>query len=292
VKILYPSNVNSITADEENADYPVSNVENDYVEEVWKATTNTARVTLNLSRGNGCFVYGTNATGITVTVVDDAAGIEEELSGSAVTFGTSNGKGALWADYTAIAVAHTIKLDFVAAAGTIIEAGIIRAGDVSSFRDPSRGIQEGLKDLSVMKDLGEGGRYYKKQAVIRTFNFSVTAARDIDFYTFMRDIIQERGCAALPWRLITKSLTDWEWIVFANTEEMPRGYHGAPAHSKLDITLLEAMAIGNQSVTFGGEGVTFGGEGVTFGGEVMPLGGEGVTFGGEGVTFGGEEVIL
>jgi hypothetical protein len=162
------------------------------------------------------------------------------LSGSAVTFGTSNGKGALWADYTAIAVAHTIKLDFVAAAGTIIEAGIIRAGDVSSFRDPSQGMAEGLKDFSIIRTLNTGSRYIGKRAIVRTFNFSVTEDRDTDFYKFMLGIIRGRGAAPLAWRLITDSLTDWAWIVFVNTEDMPQGDHFGFAHSKLDITLVEA----------------------------------------------------
>ena len=171
MKILYPDRSTSITADEADADYPIFNVENDYVEEKWKATSNTARVTVVLSQGSGCFVYGTNATGIVVTIKEGAWVDSDELSNTA-TYGISNGKGALWVDYDELSGEHTIWLDFTSAAGTIVEAGIVRAGDVSSFRDPSQGMQEGLSDLSIKKPLGEGAKYFKKQEVIRTFGFT------------------------------------------------------------------------------------------------------------------------
>ena len=241
MNILCPDRVTSVVADEENTDYPISNVENDYVEEVWKATTTTAKVTLTVSQGNGCFVYGTNATGITVTVKD---GVVPQASTQ--TFGTSNGKGALWVDYATIDHEHTIELDFVfvpiiVGPSDIVDAAIIRAGDVSSFRDPSQGMAEGLKDYSIIKELNTGALYIKKRAIVRTFNFSVTEDRATDFYKFMLDIMRERGAAPLAWRILSDSSTAWEWIVFVSPEAMPQGDHFSYAHSKLDITLIEAV---------------------------------------------------
>jgi len=57
----------------------------------------------------------------------------------------------------------------------------------------------------------------------------------------MRDIMQQRGSEPVAWRVVSNSLAGWEWIVFANAENMPGGTHGNPAHSRLDITLSEAV---------------------------------------------------
>ena len=253
MKILYPDRITGITADEENANYLIANARNDCPKEKWKATSEDARVILVVSQGAGCAIFEANATGI-VAVVNDIGLTCSWLAGNAwitgtawlgetsvtATYGIANGKGALWIDYAEISEEHTIHLYFTAAAGTIIAAGIIQAGDVSSFRDPSQGVGEGLKDYSIIRKLNTGAPYIKKRAIARTFQFQVTEDRDTDFYTFMLDIMRERGGAALPWRLVTDSLTGWEWIVFADMEAMPQGDHFEPAHARLGVTLTEA----------------------------------------------------
>jgi len=47
--IVYPNKITSVSADEENANYPVTNLETDYIKEVWKATSKDAELTLNVS---------------------------------------------------------------------------------------------------------------------------------------------------------------------------------------------------------------------------------------------------
>lgn len=253
---IYPDRITAIIASEENANYPVSNVQTDYIKEKWKALSASATLLLSVSKGAGVAVFGTNATTLTVTA---GAGLTASwASGAAWASGavwmspdtfpvttiydlSASNVGALWGDYDEIAYPHVVELIFTGAAGSIIEAGVVRAGDVNTYRDPNAGITEGLRDYSIIKELNAGAFYTKKRDIVRTFGFKILATRDVKFYNFLLDVIQQHGPGPLAWRIVHSSITDWEWVVYARVDGMPRGQHDFPQHSYLDILLIEMV---------------------------------------------------
>lgn len=253
---IYPDRITSVTTDEENANYPASNVQSDYVKEKWKATSADAVLVLTVSQGAGVAIFGTNATTIEVAVSDGrtaawapgaawaSGAVWADSSGTSVikTYDLSaSNVGALWADYTKKNYKHIVELIFTGVAGSTIEAGVVRAGDVNTYRDPKSGITEGLRDYSIIKELNSGAFYTKKRDIVRIFGFQILEERNPDFYNFLLDVIQQNGPGPLAWRIVHRSITDWEWVVYARANGMPKGRHSFPAHSLLDILLIEMV---------------------------------------------------
>jgi hypothetical protein len=80
--------------------------------------------------------------------------------------------------------------------------------------------------------------YYSSGSIVRTFSGKFNVVRDSDFYTFMYDIIKNRGQLPLFWKLT--DLSNHDWAVFAECE-MPKGSHSMFSHSEISFTLLEAL---------------------------------------------------
>ena len=70
MKVIYPDNyINSISADEENENYPAANLLDNHIKKVWKASSNDAELTLKVkASSNTLAIFGTNATSITVSI--------------------------------------------------------------------------------------------------------------------------------------------------------------------------------------------------------------------------------
>jgi len=267
MKVLYPNNyITVIEADEENASYPITNVEDNNTQKVWKATSNDAVVSCICTAGaTAIVVFNTNATAITV-VTRQSLGLDWQPAlatfgidwqASLATFGidwveqtavtttydiSASSIGQLWADFTTYAEGFVVSLTFTAAAGTIIEAGIIQAGIPKVYTDPLYGIQEGLKDYSILKELNSGGFYVRKRSVARTLTFRLLEDRDEDFYEFLYDVVQVVGPGPLAWRVVHKKSTDWEWIIFALFDGgLPAGSHDDRIFSYIDVNLIESI---------------------------------------------------
>lgn len=257
MKVIYPDLTVSIAADEEDSDWPVSNTQDDYPGNVWKATSRTAELTIVAGAGaNAVAVFNTNATSVTmisktgnevawrdgtewrnpVTVMWR----EYDASTYSVYDLTTSGVGAFWAEYTDPEIQHTVYLSFVSPSGTVVQAGVVRVGTVNSFRDPKYGLKEGLIDYSIVKELNNGARYYRKRNIVRTFSGQLLEDRDVDFYKFMLDIAQTVGPAPLAWRVSTNK-TNWEWVVYAALDGMPGGSHDYPSDSLIDFSLIEMI---------------------------------------------------
>lgn len=265
MKIIYPDNITSVSADEENANFPVENVQTDYIKEVWKATSKDAQLTLNLSSGKGAALFGCNAATAVVTLIIALGAIwgpeafghigaewgapgdghigalwNPEISITTKYDFSKSGLGALWIDYDEIPFPHGILITLIMAPGGIIEVGVAKAGNVKLFQDPLMGIEEGLHDYSIKRELSNGAWYIKKRDIVRTFSFELIEDCDSAFYTFMHEIFLLRGSSPLAWRLSTY-LTDFQWIVYARAEDMPKGGHDYPDYSVITISLIEVV---------------------------------------------------
>ena len=62
MKVIYPDNIASISADEEDANYPVSNLQNNHPKKVWKGTSRDAVITAIVQGGGALAVKETCGT--------------------------------------------------------------------------------------------------------------------------------------------------------------------------------------------------------------------------------------
>ena len=257
MKLIYPDNISSVTASEENANYLATNVQDEHPKKVWKGTSRDATLTCVVTGGGALAVIATNAESISLTLstgqtwtLDTGWSIQDgwalDTSGDSTVTQIANLTGgidgAAWFDFSENRTgSFTATLDLTAAAGEIIQAGIVRCGTLRTFVDPRYGIQEGLEDYSIEKELNNGAFYYRLRDIVSSFDFIITPARDPDFYTFMRTVAKAIGKQPMAWRLVTVNNSDEEWITFARFADMPRGSHDFPLHSPIKASLLEVV---------------------------------------------------
>ena len=256
MRVIYPDNITTVSASSENPNFPIANVSNDHIKKVWKADSNEAVVHVGVSSGSALALYGTNATSITAktrtggqggawaaTAQWDAAAAwaAGSLTEEVILFDTlSTGQAALWCDYTDPGSALALEITISSAAGTTLEAGVIRAGTVRDFKDSKYGIKEGFIDFSIKEELANGAWYYKKRDIVRTFSLTLLEDRASDFYTFMHNVALLRGQQPLAWRL-SENVTDWQWIVYAAFDGLPMGDHAYVSDSLIQIKLKEVV---------------------------------------------------
>lgn len=280
MKVLYDDNITSISANSAFDDYPVSNLQDDHVKKIWKATGNIGQVEVAASSADALAVFGTNASAIGVYISTGSAveweegyiawgtnidwftstidwhddGIQWETGDDAVQWVgdeivledttydlTASDVGSLWVNLDSYTSNQVIVLNFMALAGSYVYAGVVRMGTTFTMRDPDYGMTEGIKDLSLVQELNNGAVHITERENIRTFNLKYLVDRDDDFYTFMYTVMRPRGLKPLAWRL-SSTLTNWEWIVYARPDgNMPSGTHQYPGHSIVNLQLIEVV---------------------------------------------------
>lgn len=257
MKCIYPDNITSISADEEDANYLAANLLDEHPKKLWKGTSRDAVVILVASSGGALAVIATNATSITLVlsqgqtwVLDAGWALDDgwalDTTGDSDTTETSllpgTIKGAAWFDFASERTSSfTATLTLTAAAGQIVQAGVIACGPVNEFRDPAQGIREGRRDYSIKsKELNNGSFYYRKRDVVRVFRFTFVEDRDVDFYAFM-DIFDDLGPGPIAWNIVTDTANS-RWIVFARYDErIFDGSHDMPDYSRIDGSIVEEL---------------------------------------------------
>lgn len=222
--------ITAIAVSTENASYPKENVEDDFRTNYWLSTVSPATMTLSVSTGASAVgIAYTNATSVRVQSTDPAFDhtytIDSAHPNLFVYYGVSSG-------------AHTVTLTFTCATAAPY-CGIVRCSNVYEFRNPEYGLQEGLKDYSVVKRYNNGALYYLQRDIVRTFSGSILADRDADFWTFLHTLAKTRGLVPMFWQVTDINETDW--AIFAELESLPSGSHDYPDHSKASFSLVEAI---------------------------------------------------
>lgn len=255
MKCIYPDMITAISADEENPDFPVANLLDRHPKKLWKGTSRDAVITMTVSSGGALAVIATNATSAILTISQGQtiewdtgitwdSGISWDTTGNTDTSQTSllpgTITGAVWFDFSAIRTSSfTATLTLTAAAGEIIQAGVVTCGTLNTFRDPARGIRPGLKDYSIKRELNNGSWYTRKRDVVRTFRFSTYHLDDDDLYALF-DLARAIGPDPIAWRIVHGS-SDSRWIVYAMFEDMPDGEHFMADRSQTEISLEEVL---------------------------------------------------
>lgn len=133
---------------------------------------------------------------------------------------------------------HNILIEFISSGN--VKAGVIRAGRITEFSDPNYGLQESLKDFSIIKELNNGAIYIRKRNIVKTYSGKIDVVRDGQFYQFMRDIIQLNGQLPIFW-WVSNNLINTDWIVFGKPDGMPSGVHSYFSHSEIDFAIQEVV---------------------------------------------------
>jgi hypothetical protein len=239
MKVIATDNITSVTASEENANYPGDNVLDEYPKHQWKSTTAGAAASLYLTAtsGEAVAVFNTNATSISIEVSSGvsvewdagaawASGIEWVSTYTKVGAGvydlTSSGVGSGWADYAPTTINHNVKITFTPPAGEVVRCGVVVVGDVEEFDDPRPTAFEGLHAFGEVVELQNGSVFVVDRDDVRTFRLETLMLR-ADWWRFLHDIVQN-NIRSYPraWRLVeNENINDWEWVVYARLDGRP-----------------------------------------------------------------------
>ena len=116
-------------------------------------------------------------------------------------------------------------------------AGIITAGLGEDYGGANikYGFQESRNDHSIVAELSNGARYYKKRDITRAF--SVSARMLTDEYHALMDSFDISGAIPTAWRLIDN--TNTEWLIYGYAAITAS--HDYPQHSTVNITINEVV---------------------------------------------------
>jgi len=227
--------ITNVVASSSDANYPATNVRDDFRTNPWKAGS-AVESTLTLTVSTGSAAIGLSyMNSTTVTVLVQTAG-PVTVHNQAYTIDANNPN--LFVNYGTIA-ACTITLTFSDPGSVAPYCGVIRCSSLHTFRNPHYGLTEGLKDYSVVKRYNSGSLYYQLRDIVRTFSGRIDILRDSDFYTFMHSIIKQRGQQPMFWKIT--DLTNHDWAIFAECDGLPSGSHGYFLYSSISFSLLEAV---------------------------------------------------
>lgn len=258
MKLIYPQRITSVTADYENSSYPASNVLDNHTSRVWKSAGSTPwRGTLTcavagIPSGYGSVaIFNTNAIRIGMQVTQISNGMASLIKDWQYSnYGTSylgfvRGQTQkfydIWMDYdsTYIRANHTItiSLDAGAGAGVVAQCGVVRAGDMNEFDNPQYGLNENYNDYSVIKQLNNGGIYFRKRGIAKKYSGTLIVNRNNDFYRFVNNIARPKGQTPMAWQLVDD---DNYFNIYGGFEGgMPSGTHDLFSHSSISFSIVE-----------------------------------------------------
>jgi hypothetical protein len=252
LKVLIPGDMTNISANLEDADFPVENVLDSHVKRKYKSSTFQGQITFEIAGGiDTVAIFGTNAQTASLTISDPnevewetgvewEPGVEWELvevSVPDIALIQQASSYAMWFESTAVSAPVQVTLSLVSHPDTILEVGVVRAGISTEFRNPSFGLNESLVDYSIKKTLSNGATYYKKRDIVRQFSGDVVVDRDNDFYLLTQDIIRTHGSIPFAWKLT--EIND-NWVVFGRPS-MPSGSHVSPTYSTVQFSITEEI---------------------------------------------------
>lgn len=250
MKVIYPEKITAISASSEATNWPASNLLDKYRTNYWQSTElGTATLTVSVSGGaNAVAIFNIPGVDTVQVVVKDSAGVvvSEETydvhvidTYLALVTNQPTVYDNVWAEYPYQSASHTVELTFTMVdPSDSVQAGIVRAGLAKEFRNPEFGIQEGLKDYSIVKELNNGAIYERKRNIVRTFSGSFNAKRDRDYYIF-RDFYRSIGRAPFAAQLAHGISQDW--TIFGRFVREIGGSHGQGNWSRINFEIEEAI---------------------------------------------------
>lgn len=253
MKVIAKNLITAVTASTANANYPASNLLDEYPGFLWKATGATATLTFTVTGTcSGLALFNTNATNASFTV----SGANQAEWEPGVAWET----GVAWSALDTVEVTQTLDLDGVSGAcivqwseisgtavnvvismtnedGDILQAGTAVGGKVLSYPGPNYRLVESINDLSYIDEYNAGGVYVKDRDVLRVFDCEHRLGRDDYFHDFIYSVKKEIKKHPAAW-LVT-DLDNARWLVYARFTDDPKGVHDMPDYSLLTYQLTE-----------------------------------------------------
>lgn len=249
-------NITTLTAGSADANFPASNLQNDFTTDLWQAVAGitSAKLTLAVSKGSAIELLNTNATSVTVIAgygesyvnqngflsQNGFTNVDGETSTTVVDNLTGSG-GRFWADYAGFeTIPHVIKVLLTAA--STVSAGILRAGNVEEFNDPAYGINENSNDYSIERELNNGADYFRKRNVVRSFSGISIFETRANCFKLKHDIFDAVGPKPLAIRLVHNKITDDEFVLFAKRVDSPQiDFNYGATNARINLNLKEVI---------------------------------------------------
>lgn len=247
-------NVTSISASSSDANFPVTNLRDNFTTNLWKAASGTsATITLLVSKGSAIELLNTNATSVVVSAgsgetyedetdwsLEDGYSYADDEVVVVTAYSLPGEKGRLWGEYPEFTGPHIVTVALTA--GGVPSAGIIRAGVVERFRNPAPSHEESSIDYSIEKELNNGADYFRKRNVVRTFDNLTMLETRANAWKFKHSIFDAVGPQPLAIRLMDGStVTDHEFVIFAKRIEPPQIEHVTNTKSQISFSLKEVI---------------------------------------------------
>lgn len=263
MRVICPDQITSLSATNEDASYPASNMQTDHLGEVFKATGVSSVLTVNIARGNALGLHGCNAETVEVTRVGGIQGawatagetdgawatagvtdgawptIEtEELS--PVIYREEDGSGGFFVSYDQANLSHTLTVA-LQTDESVLEAGAISAGVALSFPDPLHGSGEGIADYTVEHRTRSNSRLLVDGPTAREFNFTVRMLRETEWRTLVHQVYRVKKSYPLSW-LLNDTIGTGYWVVWGFVRPGTLfATHDQPLHSNVRLEIEESI---------------------------------------------------
>ncbi len=269
MKLIKKNSISGVNASSWNTAYPAQNLLDGNPNKRWKASSanvNYAYLDLWVSGVTGALaLIGVKAESVIVDVVDPT-GIDwgnrvdwdrdtplesDVIWGSSmppIEFRYELSRGLddyqnVWVSFDQFDTPVTIRIELRKSATNpdTLSAGVLQIGEPVEFPNVQKGLQEGLEDYSIMRQLKGGGIYYKKQDIARTFSGTMLVERKTYFQEFMRDVARIYGAAPLIFNLAPNVDDSSDFLVYGRLITTPTGSHSFPNHSYIQFQILEVV---------------------------------------------------
>lgn len=261
MKLIMDNLIQSATATNENAAYPIENIFDEHPKKVFKAVavplSTLKSVATIVSNGdcNALCIVNTNASSVRVVIKDTTSGLkvwpagaynEYDLSGIDTIIPLMHDIKVrykdLWVDYTHQSNPVTIEISFYLASTveTIVYCGVVVNGLCQVMREPQYGISESLIDTSIVKWTSNQSLYYRKRDVVRKYSGSIMLDREKELFFFLRYIAMRKGPAPMAWALVGEN--SQTWIVYGTMAgAMPSANHDNYKFSTMSFSVQEVI---------------------------------------------------
>jgi hypothetical protein len=262
MKLIMDNLIQSATATNEDAAYPVENIFDEHPQKVFKTVAvpdsalKSVVTILSASDCNAICIVNTNATMVRITIKNTSTGVkvwplvddyaEYDLSGIDNIFPLMHDIKIqykdLWVDYTHQKDPVTIEISFylTITVGTIVYCGVIVNGLRQMMREPQYGITESLIDTSIIKWTSNQSLYYRKRNVVRKYSGTIMMDRESELFFFMRYIAMRKGPAPMAWALVGEN--SQTWIVYGTMAgAMPSANHDNYKFSTMNFSIQEVI---------------------------------------------------
>lgn len=252
MKVIPVDLIESVTASNADAEYPITSIQNLHPQDIWKGTSTTATLTFVVTGGtsSALAIFNTNATSITATLSNpnefewdgitwDGLTMEEVNTTLTATSDLDGSTGSWMVQWQAVNAAIQVEVVLTNDNGETIQAGVALAGELYEYSGPSYGLKEGGFDESILTKLSNGAVDIKDGDAGRTFDLTCNIARDTSFHEFMSEVFLVVKSRPTVW-LIT-DLSNSRWLVFARMQKTPIGNHSTYERTKLSLKLTEVV---------------------------------------------------